>query len=82
MAGLNGNHRIQIQVNLPRIQLISRKTGLAYGLSSNRGLAMISLMIQFIANKRHYASIRSSDNDSTGFWPPGSLHTLGADGYI
>ena len=25
-------------------------------------------------------SIRSSDNDSTGFWPPGSLHTLGADG--
>ena len=27
--------------------------------------------------------IRSSDNDSTGFWPPGSLHTLGADhGYI
>ena len=26
--------------------------------------------------------IRSSDNDSTGFWPPGSLHTLGADGRI
>ena len=26
--------------------------------------------------------IRSSDNDSTGLWPPGSLHTLGADGYI
>ena len=26
--------------------------------------------------------IRSNDNDSTGFWPPGSLHTLGADGYI
>ena len=25
---------------------------------------------------------RSSDNDSTGFWPPGSLHTIGADGYI
>ena len=23
--------------------------------------------------------IRSNDNDSTGFWPPGSLHTLGAD---
>ena len=22
------------------------------------------------------------DNDSTGFWPPGSLHTLGADGHI
>ena len=37
----------------------------------------------------HYGSylvwvgpIRSSDNDSTGFWPPGSLHTLGADGHI
>ena len=26
--------------------------------------------------------IRSNDNDSTGFWPPGSLHTLGADGQI
>ena len=26
--------------------------------------------------------IRSSDNDSSGFWPPGSLHTLGADGQI
>ena len=28
------------------------------------------------------AWLRSSDNDSTGFWPPGSLHTLGADGHI
>ena len=27
-------------------------------------------------------SIWSNDNDSTGFWPPGSLHTLGADGHI
>ena len=26
--------------------------------------------------------IRSSDNDNIGFWPPGSLHTLGADGHI
>ena len=26
--------------------------------------------------------IRSSDNDSTGLWPPGSLHILGADGDI
>ena len=25
---------------------------------------------------------RSCDNYSTGFWPPGSLHTLGADGHI
>ena len=29
-----------------------------------------------------WISIRSSDNDSTGIWPPGSLHTLGADGHI
>ena len=29
-----------------------------------------------------YLLIRSSDNDRTGFWPPGSLHTLGADGQI
>ena len=27
-------------------------------------------------------TIRSSDNDTTGFWPPGSLHALGADGHI
>ena len=27
-------------------------------------------------------SIRSSDNDSNGFWQPGSLHTLAADGHI
>ena len=26
--------------------------------------------------------IRSSDNDSGGFWPPGSLHTLGAERHI
>ena len=26
--------------------------------------------------------IRSSDNDRTGLWPPGSLHTLGVDGHI
>ena len=26
--------------------------------------------------------IRSSDNDSSSFWPPGSLRTLGADGHI
>ena len=26
--------------------------------------------------------IRSSDIDSTGFWPQGSLHTLSADGHI
>ena len=29
-----------------------------------------------------WSAIRSSDNDSTGLWPPGSLHTLGADGHI
>ena len=26
--------------------------------------------------------MRPNDNDSTGLWPPGSLHTLGADGHI
>ena len=26
--------------------------------------------------------IRASDNDSTSFWSPGLLHTLGADGHI
>ena len=31
---------------------------------------------------RNGESIRSSDYDSTSFWPPGSLHALGADGHI
>ena len=26
-----------------------------------------------------YVKIRSSDNDSASSWPPGSLHTLGAE---
>ena len=26
--------------------------------------------------------IGSRDNDSTRYWPPGSLHTLGAGGHI
>ena len=26
--------------------------------------------------------IRSSDHDRTSFWPPGLMHTLGADGHI
>ena len=31
---------------------------------------------------KYFIWIRSSDNDSTGLWPPRSLHTLGADGHI
>ena len=31
---------------------------------------------------RYVFAIRSSDIDSTGLWPPGSLHTLGTDGHI
>ena len=40
------------------------------------------LDVTVTSHDRHGVSIRSSDNDSTGFWPPGSLHTLGADGHI
>ena len=36
----------------------------------------------FLKRPQVIYQIRSSDNDSTGFWPPGSLHTLGADGHI
>ena len=38
----------------------------------------IQISLKFVPR----GSIRSSDNDSTGFWPPGSLHMLGADGHI
>ena len=38
----------------------------------------IQISLKFVPR----SSIRSSDNDSTGFWPPGSLHMLGADGHI
>ena len=38
------------------------------------------LKIPFNSLVKHenFFIIRSSDNDSTSFWPPGSLHTLGA----
>ena len=39
---------------------------------------LIKIVSKFVPN----GLIRSIDNDSTGFWPPGSLHTLGADGHI
>ena len=39
------------------------------------------MIIQDIKADQKYI-IRSSDNDSTGLWPPGLLHTLGTDGYI
>ena len=37
--------------------------------------------VDIVPDKNRF-QIRSSDNDSTGFWPPGSLHTLGAAGHI
>ena len=40
------------------------------------------ILIQISPKYVPKSPIRSSDNDSTGFWPPGSLHTLGADGHI
>ena len=51
-------------------------------------IACLEFMFRFFLKKKNrgvtgiHTSIRSSDNDSTGFWPPGSLHTLGADGHI
>ena len=39
------------------------------------------LLNSFFANLAA-VTIWSSANDSTGFWPPSSLHTLGADGHI
>ena len=41
-------------------------------------LILIVISLKFVPK----GPIRSSDNDSTDFWPPGSLHTLGADGHI
>ena len=42
----------------------------------------VTTWISNCINVKQWDIIRSSDNDSTGFWPPGSLHTLGADGHI
>ena len=47
------------------------------GERKNQALCMIKL-----CKTMKSPQIRSSDNDSTSFWPPGSLHTLGADGHI
>ena len=40
------------------------------------------IIILDTVNTLKHGSIRSSDNDSTDFCQPGSLHTLGADGHI
>ena len=60
-----------------------------YCLTSIRGWGGISvkkvtqLKISFVTLLvLEVGRIRSSDNDNTGLWPPGSLHTLGADGHI
>ena len=45
-------------------------------------LTHILLYIPIIKNIWFQRIIRPSDNDSTGFWPPDSLHTLGAGGHI
>ena len=45
-------------------------------------IAQFSALVWYNGTILIVQSIRSSDNDSTGFWPPGSLHTLGADGHI
>ena len=37
---------------------------------------------QFCGSGKRLMTIRSSDNESTDFWPPGSLHTLVVDGHI
>ena len=42
----------------------------------------LDVLVSVKRKQMQLASIRSSDNASTGFWPPGSLHTLGADGHI
>ena len=49
--------------------------------NQNHLLCQNDVVISFV-ERVNQGSIRSSDNDSTGFWPPGSLHTLGADGHI
>ena len=36
-------------------------------------------LLESVATNVTSPGIRSSDNDSTGFWPLGSLHIMGAD---
>ena len=52
------------------------------GTAMNRYESRIHAYETSTRRNKNGALIRSSDNDSTGLWPPGSLHTLGADGHI
>ena len=64
------NHLASVEISLDFLKNVSDgREGTTPGVSS----------LRYIDKK---PQIRSSDNDSTGFWPPGSLHTLGADGHI
>ena len=48
----------------------------------DEGSRLILVMFGAVKQQHLREPIRSSDNDNTGFWPVGSLHTLGADGHI
>ena len=51
-------------------------SSLCQRMSSRPAIIIISYNVDVLL------AIQPSDNDSTGFWPPGLLHTLGADGHI
>ena len=59
-----------------------RQAMLQLHLSDQPFHCLLKCILYYRLDGRSYWTIRSSDNDSTGFWPRGSLHTLGADGHI
>ena len=64
-----------------RIVFTSSQAG-QLGLFGYTGYSASKFALRGLAEALQMEVIRSSDNDSTGFWPPGSLHTLGADGHF
>ena len=73
------NARCRKDVNMqmhPALKIDSRYELLTH-LSMDKMLAKLQKTILSTTS-----SIKSSDNYRTGFWPPGSLHTLGADAHI
>ena len=55
---------------------------LSYEMSPVCRMVISTSIVSSLQGLIYIKQIRSSDNDSTGFWAPGSLHTLGADGHI
>ena len=49
---------------------------------SAQNMAVPDVIMSAMTSQITGVPVRSNGNDNTGFWSPGSLHTMGANGHI